>query len=84
MILRTRELQSLEQNHAFLVGTEALNVGRPPCRQAYELISETLRRLGYARLARADKAPDTTYDALHQLRELLIARVPNTPYSALL
>jgi transposase InsO family protein len=48
------KLRTLEQVHAFVQGTVALDFSVPPD-QRYEFVARTVRRFGYARLSRPDK-----------------------------
>lgn len=54
-MLKTQGLQSLEQVRAFLEGAQPLGFEAPAREAAYEWIATELRRLGYARLGKADK-----------------------------
>ena len=53
--LKTHRLRTVEQVRAFLDGTGELDVKSVERAAAYDFITETLNRLGYARLSRADK-----------------------------
>ena len=55
MTLKTHRLRTVEQVRAFLDGTGELDVKSGERAAAYDFITETLNRLGYARLSRADK-----------------------------
>ena len=55
MTLKTHRLRTVEQVRAFLDGTGELDVKSVERAAAYDFITETLNRLGYARLSRADK-----------------------------
>lgn len=48
------KLRTLEQVHAFVQGTVALDFSVPPD-QRYEFVARTVRRFGYVRLSRPDK-----------------------------
>jgi hypothetical protein len=53
--LQTHGLQTLEQIRSFLEGNQILEFEPPQRKAAYEFVSQTLQRLDYARLGRADK-----------------------------
>lgn len=55
MKLHTQRLQTLEEVRAFLAGTLALNFRVPARKDAYGWIEDSLRRLRYPQLGRADK-----------------------------
>lgn len=55
MTLKTRGLQTLEQVRAFLEGSQPIDFAAPTREAAYGWIGGELRRLGYARLGKADK-----------------------------
>jgi hypothetical protein len=56
--LQTEGLQTLEQIRAFLEGSQPMGFEIPSREAANDLIAQTLRRFGYARLGKADKARD--------------------------
>ena len=55
MTLKTHRLRTVEPVRAFLDGTGELDVKSVERAAAYDFITETLNRLGYAQLSRADK-----------------------------
>ena len=55
MTLQTEGLQTLEQIRAFLEGSQPMGFEIPSREAANDLIAQTLRRFGCARLGRADK-----------------------------
>ena len=55
MTLKTHRLRTVPQVRAFLDGTAELDVQVVERAAAYDFLTSTLSRLGYARLSRADK-----------------------------
>ena len=55
MTLKTHRLRTVEQVRCFLEGTGELDVKSVERAAAYDFIAQTLSRLSYARLSRADK-----------------------------
>ena len=64
-MVQTQGLKTLVDIGGFLAGSQAVEIKTPQREVAYAFIAETLRRLGYARLGRAEKGL-LRVDSVHQ------------------